>query len=215
MSAFYFKQEMPDLNNTGNQPCYYRLRIIHNLSTNELMNSMIEENIGIDKGQIIQVITALADKMSRLMADGYSVTLDGIGTFHATIGVREGFEQDTIDGKDTKRNAQSLEFKGVTFRAEKSMVRRMNIKGDLKPLGEPSRLCKSRYTKEQRLQMAVDYLSNPKHPVMNIQDYADMTGLSRSSASKELKEYRIRQDAQLTTYGSGTSIVYVKKHADS
>lgn len=211
MSAFYFKQEMPDLNNKGKQQCYYRLRIIHNLSTDELMESMVEENIGIDKGQIVQVITAMTSKMARLMADGYSITLDNLGTFHATIGVREGFEQDTIDGKDKKRNARSLEFNGVSFRPHKSIIREMNYHGDLIPLGCQSRLCKSPLTKEQRILKAVDYLSDPVHPVMRILDYARMTGLSRTVAANELRVYRESEGAKITTFGLGTNIVYIKK----
>ena len=69
-------------------------------------------------------------------------------------------------------------------------------------------------TKEQRWQKAVEYLSDPAHPVMRLDDYVRLTGVSRSVASRELREYYDLPDSQISTFGRGTSKVYVKRNMD-
>lgn len=210
MAAKYIKQEMPDMNNTGEQKCYYRMDITRNVDTEELMERMSRPGSGMEKARIIQVLTALGETMANLMADGYSVTLDGIGTFSATVGVRKDHEQDSIDGDDAKRNALTLQIDGVNYRADKALVRMTDSCCQLKR-GSVNRLRRSPFSKEERWQMAVDYLSDPSHPVMRINDYVELTKVSRTVASRELKEYRERQDTQIEYTGRGTHIVYVRK----
>lgn len=206
----YIKQEMPDIRKTGKQQCYYRMETERNIGTKELLEQMSYDGSSLDRGKIAHVLMALADQIAIDLADGCSVTLDGIGTFTAAIGVDLRHEQDTIDGEDTKRNARSLTVTGVNFKADKCMVRNVARQCRLER-GGVKRLNKSPYTKEERLQMAVDYLSSPSHPFMRLTDYMLLTGVSHSVASRELKEYRLQPDAKIKISGRGTSIVYVKE----
>lgn len=208
--ARYIKQEMPDLNNTGKQQCYYRMEIERNISTQELIDRMSHPGSGMDRARAVQVITALGETLAELMAGGYSVTLDGIGTFNATVGVRKGHQQDDIDGDEPKRNALTLEVSGVNYRPDKSLVRNTDRLCHLTK-GSVNRLHRSTYTKEERWQMAVDYLSDPSHPMMRLKDYTRLTGISRTQASLELKEYRSRPDAKIDYVGKGAGLFYVRK----
>ena len=210
MAVKYIKQEMNDIHGTGEQKCYYRMGIWRNIDTAELIERMTVSGSAMDRGRVIQVITALSEKLSQLLADGYSVTVDGIGTFTAALGVREDKEQDSIDGPDVKRNSRTLNVTGINVRVDKDLIHRTD-KNCLLERGPVNRLHCSPYTKEQRLQMAVDYVSDPAHPIMTINDYACLTKVSRTKASMELKEYRQQPDAKITTFGKGTSKVYIKK----
>ena len=76
---------------------------------------------------------------------------------------------------------------------------------------QKTKLCRSPYTKEERLQLALDFLNDPAHPFMRLDDYATLTGLSKTVASKELVEFRENAETGITTTGRGTSKVYVKR----
>ena len=117
--AKYIKQELPDLQQTGEQKVYYRLKTSRNIDTHEFVRSLSCSFNGMKEGDIIRVLMATADHLGKLLGEGYSVTLDGIGNYKATIGLEENKELDTLDGNETKRNARSLQLKGVNYRAVK------------------------------------------------------------------------------------------------
>lgn len=108
--ARYIKQEMPDLQGTGETKCYYRLEKRQNLSTKEFLKKAGAHGI-LDDGVLKHALSKIAEQLVEELADGNTVTLDGIGTFQATLGVKKDKEMDTIDGDETKRNAKSIEVK--------------------------------------------------------------------------------------------------------
>ena len=155
-------------------------------------------------------LTNIADQLTKDLADGYTVTLDGIGTFRATLGVKEEKEMDTLDGDETKRNAQSIEVKNVRYVSDKSMVKDVRLRCQLSRAGV-SRVNSSPYSREQRLQMALDYLSDASHPFMRVADYVELTGLPRSTATKELRELAQDQTTGIKSEGRSPARVYMKK----
>ena len=64
------------------------------------------------------------------------------------------------------------------------------------------------YTKEQRLQLALEYLD--KNSAMRIGDYVQLTGLSRTTATMELKAFRQDPASGIAFVGRGSQKVYVK-----
>ena len=120
--AKYFKQELPDLRNTGEQKFYYRMKVNENIDFDELVRRLTYPGSGLDKGQVVQVIAAIGKQMALEMASGNSVTIDGIGTFRASVGMTMPKElTDTDTGKET--NARSLKVTGVIYRAASQLVR--------------------------------------------------------------------------------------------
>ena len=156
----------------------------------------------------ISVIIATANHLGKLLGQGYSVTLDGIGTFKATIGLEDEKEMDTLDGTEQKRNAQSLQLKGVNYRADKALIKKARQHCELEREGT-RRIHRSPYTKEQRLALALDYLT--KHGAMKVADYMALTGLSRTKATLELQEFRRDATSGIDFIGRGSAKVYVKK----
>ena len=94
--AKYIKQELPDLQQTGEQKVYYRLKTNRNIDTPEFVRSLSHAFNGMKEGDIIRVLMATADHLGELLGEGYSVTLNGIGNFKATIGLEEDKELDTF-----------------------------------------------------------------------------------------------------------------------
>ena len=205
--AQYIKQEMPNLNGTEEPQVYYRLKTNRNISSKEFVKHISRNDSAVDRGEIEGVLIRIADGLAELLGNGYSVTLDGVGTFKAGLGLKRDKEMDSFEEDETKRNARSLQLTGINYRADKTLVREANRRCKLERYGE-SRLRKSPYTKEQRLQLALEFLD--KNSAMRIGDYMQLTGLSRTTATMELKAFRQDPASGITFVGRGSQKVYVK-----
>jgi len=106
-----------------------------------------------------------------------------MGTFSAKLGVRKDKEMDHFQEGEAKRNAQSLEVTGVSFKAEKEFVNEIDRNCDLERGGE-ERLMRSKYSKEERIEQARQFIQ--KNTYMRVQEYASLTGLAYSTAAREL-----------------------------
>ena len=205
--AKYIKQEMTDLSGKGEEKVYYRLQTERNIDFKALAEYVGRHNGMMSKGLVINVMEHVVDAMAELLGEGHSVTIDGLGTFRASIGLKKEKEMDTFDGDETKRNAQSLRLTGINYRADKVLIREANRHCKLERAGE-SRLHHSPYTKEERLKLALQYLE--EHGAMRVAEYMELTGLSRTKAAMELKEFRQDLSSGITFIGRGSSKVYVK-----
>ena len=205
--AKYIKQEMIDLTGKGEEKIYYRLQTERNIGFDELAQE-IELRHGImNRGLVKNVMTHVVDAMAELLGKGHSVSIDGLGTFRASLGLKEEKEMDTFDGDETKRNARSLRLTGINYRADKEFVKNANRHCKLERAGE-ARLHHSPYSKEERLKLALQYLE--KHGAMRVVDYMDMTKLSRTKAAMELKEFGEDISSGITYIGRGSAKVYVR-----
>ena len=206
--AKYIRQEMPDIRQTGEKKVYYRLKTESNIDFAHFIETLHRSNNGISEADAIRVLLSAADQLAELLGKGHSVTLDGIGTFKATIGLEEGKEPDTLDGNESKRNAQSLLLKGVNFRADKELIKKARKDGKVQREGT-ARIHRSSYTKEERLGLALEYLE--KHGAMKVADYVELTGLSRTAATLELQEFRRETTSGIDFIGRGSAKVYVRR----
>ena len=84
--AKYIKQEMPDIRQTGEKKIYYRLKTENHVDFPHFIETLHRSNNGISEADAIRVLLSTAEHLAELIGKGHSVTLDGIGTFKATIG---------------------------------------------------------------------------------------------------------------------------------
>ena len=206
--AKYIKQEMIDLSGKGEEKVYYRLQTERNIDFKELTQQIEEHHNLMNRGLVNSVMAYVVDEMAELLGKGYSVTIDGLGTFRASIGLEEDKDMDTFDGDGTKRNARSLRLTGINYRADKSLIKQANRHCKLERAGE-SRLHHTLYSKEERLKLAQQYLE--KHGAMRVVEYMELTGLSRTKATLELNEFRQDASSGISFVGRGSAKVYVKK----
>ena len=205
--AKYIKQEIADMRGEGQTKAYYRMKTIRNIGMKEFIEIMTRYG-GLTEGTAIAVLTQASDTLGELMGMGYTVTLDGFGTFKATVGLKRFKEMDTIDGDDTKRNAQSLCVDGVNFKADKELIRQVDRHCKLER-SHTSRLRKSPYTRDERLARALQFIE--EKGFMRLTDYVQLTGLSRTTACRELLELCKDHTNGIDTSGRGVHKVYVKK----
>ena len=207
--AKYIKQEVPDMKKTGEQKVFYRMKVERNIDFQEFIQQVCSHHKGITRGEALRVLVSASETLAELLGEGYSVTLDDWGTFKATIGLEEGKEMDTLDGNESKRNARSLHLNGVNFQADKKLVRNARRRCKLERAGVV-RVNRSPYTKEERLQKALDYLEENK--VLKVSQYMELTGQAHTTAACELRAFSRDAASRIVSVGRGSSVVYVKKN---
>ena len=206
--ARYIKQELPDLHKTGEKKAYYRMKTERKIDFNQFVDLISSHNSGISRGEAFHVLTHATDILAELLAEGYSVTIDEMGTFKATVGLVDDKEMDSFKKGAPKLNARSLRVDGVSFQADKRLIANVDSRCDLKRAGV-SRLCRSPFTKEERLQKALEYLN--AHGAMKVKDYMELTGLSHTVAAKELREFEHDAASGITSIGRLAGKVYVRR----
>ena len=206
--AEYIKQEMNDPQGKGEKKVYYRMRIYKNVGMDELVKQIARPGSGLSEGTVWHVLTTLAERMAYMMAEGQSVTLDGVGTFKPALGVTPDKEIDTLDGKEPKRNARSIEVQDVNFKVDKQMVRAIDERCDLRR-GGISRIRTSPYSEEQRLALALQFIDT--NQLLRVTDYMQLTGLGRTKATQELRHFCSDPQSGLDFIGRGSHKVYVRR----
>ena len=206
--ARYIKQELPDLHKTGEKKAYYRMKTERKIDFNQFVDLVSSHNSGISKGEAFSVLMHATDTLAELLAQGYSVAIDELGTFKATVGLVKDKEMDSFEEGTPKLNARSLRVDGVSFKAERRLILNVDKRCDLKRAGV-SRLCRSPFTKEERLQKALEYLN--AHGAMKVKDYMELTGLSHTVAAKELREFEHDAASGITSIGRLAGKVYVRR----
>ena len=210
MKTKYIKKEIADLNNTGSPIVYYRMKRRETLGLGDFIKQCHRSNPIFAPSILQGVIMIVCEQLAEDLANGFNVKIDGIGTFHAKLGLNDytpGRKMDSFEEGTRKLNAASLGVTGVGFRADKELVRAVNCKCKLERGGE-DRLRKSKYTKEERIERAIQYLR--RMGVMHVRDYARLNGLSHTTAYREL-EHGLVGSATITSRGSKSAKVYFLK----
>ena len=193
---------------TGEQKVFYRMKVERNIDFQEFIRNVCSHHKGICRGEALRVLVSASETLAELLGEGYSVTLDDWGTFKATIGLEEGKEVDTLDGDESKRNARSLHLNGVNFQADKKLVRNARRRCKLERAGVV-RVNRSPYTKEERLQKALEYLEENK--VLKVGQYMELTGLAHTTAANELRTFSRDVSSGIVSVGRKPAVVYVKR----
>lgn len=221
--AKYIRQQVSDCIGGKKTRHYYRLENKGMVGLDLLAAKVGAPGSGLSRGEVLQVLVALPDVIAELLAEGHSVKLDGIGTFRAKLGLKTAEEendtesddqsgqqtadQDGSQSRQTNRNARSIKVTDVNFRADKDLVRLTRRYCHLTK-GADSNIQKSALNKEQRIAKAMEYLGT--YGVMRVPTYAELTGLSRGDAYKELRQLRYDPHSGISGNGNRGTLVYFK-----
>lgn len=206
--AQYIKKEMPDMNGSGSTKAYYKLKTWRRLDFEEFIKRCSSIHRAYGKSVIEGVVAAVCDHLAYEIANGFSVKIDGLGTFTAKLGVRDDKEMEDFEDDTIKHNATSVVVKGVSFRADKTMVKEINRNCDLERGGE-ERLKRSKYSPQERIERARQFLKNNVY--MHVDEYANLTGLSYSTASRELRRIAEDPTSGIISQGRKSGKLYLLK----
>lgn len=207
MPATYEMREMPDVRKKGEQIIYPKMKIQHQVSTDELVEK-ITAGCTLTPSDLKGAIEAIGKEIARSLADGKSVKIEGIGTFSAKLGLKEGAERETTDKDAPRRNAQSIAVTGINLRVDSKLIQTTDALCELKRGSATGLLTKSDLTKEECLALALEYLAS--HPYLTVNDYMKLTGKKRSTATNELREFSADKTSGISSSGQASHRIYVK-----
>lgn len=206
--AEYQMQELTLPNEEDKKILFPRMRLWGQVDL-EYLASHINYASTFTPGDIIGLTRALTEAIAREMGQGHSVKIDGLGVFSPSLGLRDGAERESAEPGGKKRNAMSICVKNINFRADKELIQETGMNCRLDRSEWKFRRSSQRYTAEQRLKLAQDYLE--QHPLMKVNDYCQLTGLLRNAAARELKLWVETPDTGIDYTGRGSHKVYIKR----
>ena len=207
--AKYKLQEMSSLNGIGEKRVYPKMVTYRQLDTKEFIEKMRSHNHAISESVVKAVLTDVADYLGEMLAMGYTVKLDDIGTFSLSLDFDDEKPVE-MQGDGDKMLHRKVKVKDVSYKSAPELVKRINRDIDLKrDMGGVSRLYKQKYTLEERIGRATEWLET--HAFFTLREYASLNNLSRTTASLELKTLTHGEDAPFDYTGSGSHKVWVKR----
>lgn len=209
--AQYIKKEMPDMSGTGEQKAYYKLKTWRRLDFEEFVKRCSSIHRAYGKSVIEGVVMAVCEHLAYEISNGYSVKIDGLGTFNAKLGVCKDKEMDNFTEGTTKRNAKSIEVTGVSFRADKELIREIDQNCTLERGGE-ERLKKPQMSQKERIEKAQKFIK--RNGFMHVDEYASITGLSYSTAARELRVIAADPASGIISQGRKSGKLYLLAKKD-
>lgn len=196
-------------NKEGKKVLFPRLKVYSQVDTDTLVE-YISAACSFTPGDIKGAVEAMVQAIGSEMAMGHSVKIEGLGTFVPELKLRKGKERETDDGTEgSKRNATSICVSGIRFKADKRLVRETAKRCTLTRSREKCNRSSTRYTPEERLALAVEYIE--AHGLMHIADYSRLTGLLHNAAALELRRWASQPDSGITRHGRGSHVIYIKQ----
>lgn len=202
----YFFQEMPDMNNKGERLVYPKPRHVDQFDF-DLFVKEVSQSSGFNQSHIRGVLDAVTKQMQFVFNMGYSVRIDGLGTFSPALGLKDPNKREEVKEEGVRYDTYNVYFKTVNFLPAKSWIKDLRSKIDLVKKGKTKTIPKKSKSMEDRLALAKNYLA--KNGFMRAADYQRLTGLNSTSAWRDLQAYRKNPESGIETRGRGASLIYV------
>lgn len=204
--AEYNMQEMTLPNEEGKRILYPRMKLYGQVDLDAIINNVSYAS-SFTRGDVVGLIRAITDEIANQMGAGYSVKIDNLGVFTPALGLRKDVERESGEEGDTKRNATSICLKDIHFKADKELLRNTARHCNLKRSTEKFRQSSQMFSPQERLERAKAYLK--ENAFMTLADYCRLTGLLKTSASRELREWIAQPESGIDYKGRGTHKIYI------
>lgn len=204
--AEYNMQELNLPNEEGKRILYPRMRL-YGQADLESIADKVSAASSFTRGDIVGLMQAVTDEIACQMAMGYSVKIDRLGVFTPALGLRKGRERESGEEGGEKRNAASICLKEIHFKADKELLRNTALRCTLKRSTEKFRQSSQLFSPQERLERAKEYLK--RNAFMTLADYCRLTGLLKTSASRELRKWIAQTESGIDCKGRGTHKIYI------
>ncbi len=204
--AEYNMQELNLPNEEGKRILYPRMKLYGQVDL-ETIADKVSYASSFTKGDIVGLMQAVTDEIAYQMSQGHSVKIDKLGVFTPALGLMKDRERESGEEGDAKRNAASICLKDIHFKVDKELLHNTARQCHLKRSTEKFRQSSQMFSPQERLERAHKYLK--QNVFMTLADYCRLTGLLKSSASRELKEWLAQPETGLDYKGRGTHKIYI------
>ncbi|MGN0257764.1 MAG: hypothetical protein ACI4CA_05275 [Bacteroides sp.] len=170
---------------------------------------MQDHHMGVAPNIVTAVVEGLAETMSDLLAMGYNVNLDSLGTFSVSLQFEDDKATELVD-EDDKMRRRKVEVKDVNFKPSKEWLKEIRLKTEpVRKMEGVKIIRKKKGTLEERIARAVEVIDRKGY--LTLADYAGINNMSRSAASTELRKVVSMSSSPITTQGNYTHKVWVKR----
>ena len=185
--ANYILKEMPDIQKKGKRKVYPKMETYTQKTLDDLAKYIQDLGSPYNPSIIKSVGEILADAAVTWLSNGHTVKIDGLGTFSISLGFDDKKGNELTDNRD-KMGYRHVKVKSLNFRPDEEIMRKLRVETELiRVEGGVVQVTKERYTKEERLLRAINHIE--QHGFITLTEYANMNGLSRPVASRELKAF--------------------------
>lgn len=200
MSIYYDLYENPDIQKTGEQqPLHARVVSKGTYNAAEFLERVsIYQHLPYPL--LAGALKAITDELRDLLAQGYSVELGELGHLSLSLKV----ERSVMEKKELR--SPSVRLKNVNLQVGHPFKAELRAKMDLERAQSPLR-AKSPLTEDQCLSRLNKFLDET--PCISRADYAALTGKSKIQAVRDI--HLFLENGLLQKYGTGRSVVYIKK----
>ena len=211
--ASYVLQEMPNGMGKGECALFPKLQIYSMYDNDKVVKMIHSYSPAFSEGVIRGVLDGLATALKSALPSGHSVKVDGLGVFSLSL----GFDETQDEGEDGEVTASKKKQKEkyrhvcashIKFKVDAELIKDINRENTFeRDKSGVKRIQKSDTTLEQRRQQALGLIQ--KHGFFTLDDYARANGLSRSMASRELKQLTSDPTSGIAERGSHSHKVWV------
>ena len=112
---------MPDMQNKGKKRVYPKLVVNRQLNTKEFIEKMHFRNRAISPSVTTAVLTDIADYLGEMLSMGYTVKLDGLGTFSLSLDFDDEKSKE-LTSDDDKMLYRKVKVKDVNFKSDSEEI---------------------------------------------------------------------------------------------
>ena len=218
----YVLQEMSEEMGDGKKKVYPRMQTYSLHDFNTVIRHMRDYSGSFSEGTIRGVLDALVTTMKSWMPLGHNIKIDGLGVFSLTLGFDTSTLSEAEAAKKQKDNDADNEprtkyrhvcIKGINFKPDPQLLQQMNQEAtfertqtDVVVPRKPSD------NRDERISKALAVIDRQGY--MTLSDYAVATSQSRSTASKDLRQLVSDPTSGITTRGSHSHKVWIRRTSD-
>lgn len=204
----YKLQEMPHLNGVGKKRVYPKMVSKGMIDTDTFVEKMSYHDHTISQSVVKAVLADVADCLAEMLAEGYSVKLDDIGTFSLSL----DFDDDkpkVLTADDERMIHRRVRVKDVNYKAATELKQQLSQTIEFeRESGGVKRLLTSKYTADECLERTLAWIADKGF--ITLSDYAALNNCSHTKASLMLRQLSSGNEAPLNSKGKGSHKVWVK-----
>lgn len=215
----YVLQELPEELTDGKKVLFPKIQTYTLHDYDKVLKHMHTYAGSFSEGTMRAVIDALVQTMKEWMPMGHSMKIDGLGVFSLSLGFdtsmpseRQQVLNNTDDEteQEVKTKYRHIRIKGINFKPDAELLKDMNREATFdRPDTEVKTPHRSQLSRSQRIAKAKAIIE--ANGYMTLTDYTIACGLSRSSASRDLKNMVEDPTTGIKTRGSHSHKVWVIK----
>ena len=207
--ANYILQEMPIRQEDGKKRVYPRIQVYSRFDYEQVLERMSGYPGSPGKGALMSAFDMLRQMLVASLPEGHTIKIDGLGTFSLSLEFDDQKPNEKMSDEDNMAY-RHVRIKDVNFKVEPDLLLALNKNAEFtrSELGvrSPS---KPSCDREKRIEKALDHIG--KYGFLSLADYVNITGLSRTATSRELRSFEEMTDVPIKGSGVPPHKVWVKE----